>query len=261
MDDLFGKTAADSAQRVLPEQLTRIDALTCPAHKLLRPGDKVYYLGEYAAGAGYLTPTNDLIHNFKIKPSSLRRSPVRRRHKEHAIREIAAAFTRHFSALDDRAVVVPIPTSKLPADLDYDDRLLRALQVCKADPRLDVRELIKQKQSTRADHEASGRQSFRHLLANCYVDDALALPRPSLVILFDDVLTEGKHFKVCQRLLRNHYGDIPVVGFFVARSIPVVCDHLSGAGSCAAAVQRCRLSCPGGVWGSAARPRQVVRGG
>ncbi len=224
MDDPFGKAAVDLAQRVLPERLTQVDARTCASHRLLRPGDRVYYLGEYVAGAGYVSPTNDLIHNFKIKPSSLRGSPVRRRHKEQAIREIAAAFTRHFSALDATAVVVPIPTSKLPADPDYDDRLLRALRVCRTESMLQVRELIRQKRSTLADHEAIGRQSFRHLLANCYVDDALSLPRPSLVILFDDVLTEGKHFKVCQRLLHDHYGDIPVVGFFVARTIPAACS-------------------------------------
>ena len=223
MDDPFGKAPVRCALPVLPEKLTQIDALTCPSHRFLQPGDRVYYLGEYAAGAGYLTPINDLIHNFKIKPSSLRCSPVRRRHKEHAIRQIAVAFTGHFSALEDTAVLVPIPTSKLPADPDYDDRLLRVLRVCRADPKPPVRELIRQKRSTAADHEANGRQSFRRLLANCYVDDTLSLPRPSQVILFDDVLTEGKHFKVCQRLLRNHYGDVPIVGFFVARSIPPSC--------------------------------------
>lgn len=220
MDDPFGEAAVGLAHRVLPQRLTQVDALSCASHKLLRPGDRVYYLGEYVAGAGHVSPTNDLIHNFKIRPSALRGWPARRRHKEQAIGEIAAAFTRHFSALDATAVVVPIPTSKLPADPDYDDRLLRTLRVCRSQPMPPVRELIKQKRSTTADHAAIGRQSFRHLLANCYVDDALSLPRPSLVILFDDVLTEGKHFKVCQRLLRNHYGDIPVVGFFVARTIP-----------------------------------------
>ncbi len=231
MDDPFAKAAVDLAQGVLPERLTQIDALTCASHKLLRPEDRVYYLGEYAPGAGYVSPTNDLIYNFKIKPSSLRNSPMRRRHKEQAIREIAAAFTRHFRALDATAVIVPIPTSKLPADPDYDDRLLRTLRVCRTEPMLHVRELIKQKRSTTADHEANGRQSFRHLLANCYVDDALSLPRPSLIVLFDDVLTQGKHFKVCQRLLRNHYGDIPIAGFFVARSIPVACSRIASRGS------------------------------
>lgn len=204
---------------MLPERFTRIDALSRVSHKFLQPCDDVYYLGEYAAGAGYVPPMNGLIRNFKIKPSSLQRYPVRRRHKEGAIREIAAALTKHFSGLEASAVIVPMPTSKVPTDPDYDRRLLRTLQVCGAEPRLDVRELIKQKCSTAADHEAAGRQSFHQLLANCYVDAALSAPRPSRVILFDDVLTEGKHFKVCQRLLQDHYGEIPVVGCFIARTI------------------------------------------
>lgn len=211
---------------MLPERFIRIDARGRVSHRLLRPDDQVYYLGEYAAGAGYVAPVNGLIRNFKIKPSSLQRSPVRRRHKEGAIREIAVALTRHFSGLDPSAVIVPIPTSKVPTDPDYDRRLLRALQVCRAELRLDVRELIKQKCSTAADHETTGRQSFRQLIANCYVDAALSAPRPSLIVLFDDVLAEGKHFKVCQRLLRDHYGEIPIVGCFIARSIQLASSPL-----------------------------------
>jgi predicted amidophosphoribosyltransferase len=40
------------------------------------------------------------------------------------------------------------------------------------------------------------------------------------VILFDDVLTTGKHFMCCKRRLREHLGDIPVTGLFIARRVP-----------------------------------------
>jgi predicted amidophosphoribosyltransferase len=227
MDDLFGKGVARARSplarvetaRELPQRPTRIDARTRASHSLLEADDLVYYLGEYASGAGPSTPMNDLIHNFKIKPSSLRGSPVRRRHKERAIAEVGAVLAKHLSGLPPGVLLVPIPTSKLATDPDYDDRLLRALKVCKAHPALEVRQLIKQKRSTAADHEAPGRQSLRHLLANCYVDETLCQPRPAVIILFDDVLTQGKHFKVCQRLLGEHYGEVPVIGFFLARAL------------------------------------------
>jgi predicted amidophosphoribosyltransferase len=186
----------------------------------LEPEDFCYFLGEYTSGAGFSTPTNDLIINLKIPPSELKKNPARRRWKEGAIDEVARALGRSLSNLKPGRVVVPIPPSKLPNHADYDDRLMRALMLSKASPELTVYELIKQRNSTAADHESDERQTFEELLANCYLDEAAAPSAPTGIVLVDDVLTEGKHFKVCQQLLRAKYGaDIPIAGFFVARRI------------------------------------------
>ena len=205
---------------MLPQRHTRIDELTRPNHSYLEEADRCYFLGEYTSKAGFSTPTNDLILNFKITPSELRKNPRRQRWKDSAVGEIAKALGRHLSNLKPGRIVVPIPTSKLPNHPDYDDRLLRALASAKATPPLVVRELIKQHASTDADHESSTRQSYEELSANCYLDESVALPEPSGVVVVDDVLTEGKHFKVCQELIRTRYGsDIPIAGFFIARRI------------------------------------------
>ena len=210
---------------MLPQSPTKIDDLTRPNHRYLEPEDRCYFLGEYTSGAGFSTPTNDLIINFKIPPSELKKKPARSRWKDGAIHEIARVLGRHLSNLQPGRVVVPLPTSKLPNHPDYDDRLLRALSLCKATPALAVRELIKQHGSTAADHESDERQTFKELLANCYLDETAAIPAPTGVVLFDDVLTEGKHFKVCQNLIRARYGDgIPIAGFFVARRIYQAAD-------------------------------------
>jgi hypothetical protein len=204
---------------LLPQRHSQIDALTRPAHKYIDTTDKCYYLGEYTSGAGYATPTNDVVINFKILPSELAKNPKRTRYKQGAITEVAQALSRSLNNLKSGRIVVPIPTSKCPGHPEYDDRLLQALAGASCKPPLEVRELIKQRQSTHADHEAGGRQDFQDLYENCYIDERLALPAPTAVVLFDDVLTEGKHFKVCQRLIAERFGAIPVAGFFVARRI------------------------------------------
>jgi hypothetical protein len=185
---------------------------------LLTESDTCLYIGEFTAGAGFGTSTNDLIINFKIEPKKLRANPNRQRWKNWAIKTVAKALAKYLGNLPEGRVVVPIPGSKIPGDPEYDDRMLRALREAPCARPIPFREIIKQRCSTKADHEG-GRQSYDELKRNCYVDEKCALPVPSKVILLDDVITDGKHFKVCQELLTNRYGNIDVVGLFIARRI------------------------------------------
>jgi orotate phosphoribosyltransferase-like protein len=47
--------------------------------------------------------------------------------------------------------------------------------------------------------------------------DAWSRAPPHSIILFDDVLTTGKHFKACERRLREIDPTIAIAGVFVAR--------------------------------------------
>jgi orotate phosphoribosyltransferase-like protein len=50
---------------------------------------------------------------------------------------------------------------------------------------------------------------------------------PRSIILFDDVLTTGKHFKACERRLREIDPTIAIAGVFVARrALPRPIDDL-----------------------------------
>jgi hypothetical protein len=40
------------------------------------------------------------------------------------------------------------------------------------------------------------------------------------VVLFDDVLTSGKHFKCCERRLKEVMPDVPIAGVFLMRRAP-----------------------------------------
>jgi hypothetical protein len=131
-----------------PQRLTKIDDLVRPDHLYLTPDDECYFLGEYTARKGYaFSPANQLILNFK--KSMDKRATAQWRYKEEAIGEAASAFR---AALNeewlDSATLVPIPPSKSKNDALYDDRLVRMLRGIRADPQLDLRELVFQRAST-----------------------------------------------------------------------------------------------------------------
>ena len=52
------------------------------------------------------------------------------------------------------------------------------------------------------------------------IDEALAAPEPGGVVVVDDLLTSGAHFRAAQRVLSRRFPDIDVVGLFLARRVP-----------------------------------------
>ena len=76
----------------------------------------------------------------------------------------------------------------------YDDRLVRMLKAIRATPALDVRELIIQTRSTDAVHDQTTRPRPEQIEAIYQVDTSLKTPSPSVIGLFDDILTTGGAF-------------------------------------------------------------------
>jgi hypothetical protein len=210
---------------LLLERLTGIDETNRGQHHYLEEDDGCWYLGEYFAGKGYQGGgTNQLIFNLKMKPSIARQNPARGRYKEDAINDVATALTRILVPVDRVLWTwVPVPTSKCVGHPDYDDRLHRILATAFQRDQADVRQLLRQTQSTEADHAAQSRLTPEALEAVLEVDQAALTQRPIRergIVLFDDVLTTGKHFKCCQRMLRQVVApDTRIIGVFVARRV------------------------------------------
>ena len=200
-----------------PRILTAIDDLTRPDHFYLRVEDQCHFFGEYVSRHGYqYSPTNNLILNFK-KP--LDRRPLPEWHyKENAILQVASAFRNALlpHALD-RLTFVPIPPSKAKDHPLYDDRLTRMLHQIRPDPPLDVRELIIQTTSTIAAHDAEERPTPAEIQAGYSLDPDLLDPKPALLLVIDDLLTTGAHFRAAEQILRAAFPDTPIIGAFVAR--------------------------------------------
>jgi hypothetical protein len=215
---------------LLPSRLTWIDETNRGQHVFLQEADRCYFFGEYFAYKGYNGgPTNQLIFNFKCAPSKVAANPARGSHKERAVSTIATGLRRAITRENAEQITwVPIPPSKAVGDPDYDDRLLRTLKMAFQGYDVDIRSLVRLTQSTQADHNASDRLTPEQLYALLEIDRAASSARPlrGRIVLFDDLLTTGKHFKCCVRRLREVMPDIPIVGLFVARRVlPDVADE------------------------------------
>lgn len=209
---------------LLPDRLTWIDDTNRHQHVYLQPGDRCLFFGEYFAGKGYQGGgTNQLIFNFKCKPSAAATNPARGSHKERAIASIAAGLRRSLAPESvERMTIVPIPTSKIRGHADFDDRLTRSLATAFSGYNADVRLLLKQVKSTESDHSAGNRLSPDVLHSLLQIDRAALAANPlrEAIVLFDDVITTGKHFKACERRLRDEIpAAVPIMGLFVARRI------------------------------------------
>jgi hypothetical protein len=213
-----------SGLNLLPERLTAIDETNREHHVFLEQGDRCFFFGEYFAYKGYQGGgTNQLIFNFKCKPSVAAINPGRRSYKEQAIESVAAGIRRAMTQANaERMTWVPVPPSKVAGHADYDDRLVRTLAKAFSGYDADVRSLLRQSLSTEADHNSGSRLTPDALYALIELDNSVlnALPLRQTIVLFDDVLTTGKHFKCCERRLREFVPThVPIEGVFIARRI------------------------------------------
>lgn len=210
---------------MLPDRLTGIDETSRSSYYFLQEEDVLYYFGDFHIGRGWSGgPTNQLIKNYKRTPQEIAANPrAFQYYKDLAIGEIAAGLRKQFTLENIRRITfVPIPTSKTVGHPDHCDRLIRTLRQAFAGiDGMDVRPLLRITRDTEADHLSGGdRIDYDELLAITEVDPAQLRPevRPNIVI-FDDVLTSGKHYKVAKMRIRDVLPDRRLVGVFVARCI------------------------------------------
>ena len=207
-----------------PRNLTAVDQLTQPDHTYLSPEDKCYFLGEYTARKGFAySETNSLILNLKKKPD--RRGRPEWQYKDRAI--LTAAKALQISIKDEwlrGATFVPIPPSKAKTDPLYDDRMTRVLKAIDRHNPVDCRELIVQTETTEAVHEAEVRLGPAEIRELYVLDQDLLEPRPDQIVICDDVLTTGAHFRAAQSVLCDEFPNALVVGCFISRRAPEAID-------------------------------------
>ena len=204
----------------MASKLTKVDPLILPDHSYLDGGDDCFFLGEYTARAGYaFSSTNDLIQNLK-KPMDRRNRPEWR-WKNWAINRAGETLREVIpDEWLESATIVPVPPSKAKDHADYDDRLIKVLQRLGNGLNLDVRELVVQNTSTAAAHESEDRPRPRDLVQIYEIDAGQRRPMPKMLVIFDDLLTMGSHFKAMKIVLEREFPDAPIVGLFIARRVP-----------------------------------------
>jgi hypothetical protein len=181
----------------------------------LTADDQCYYARDYIAqGSWTASPGNNLIKNFKKDVS--RRNKPEWRYKLEAIDR----FARDLRVLIlDGVTVAAIPSSKARSDPEYDSRMEDMLMVLKLlHPTLRIVEPFLAKTTLQAAHLGGPRTPeliYRNL-------EWVELGEPietKQIVLIDDVITTGAHFKACQRLLQENVARIEVFGVFWAKTV------------------------------------------
>lgn len=199
-------------------RLLQIDESNRDQHARLTAEDQCYHIYEYTSGQTYaFSDTNNLINNLKKKPTS---SEAQLRYKRGAIRSCAGDFTK---ALNDKwlqvATLVPVPPSKAIGDPDFDNRMEQVARLIR--PGQDVRNLVVQRETTIAAHEAGPgeRVTVEQLLDLYVIDESLANPEPGVIGILDDVLTAGSHYRAMHIVLQRRFPQARIIGLFVARRV------------------------------------------
>lgn len=205
----------------MPIQAQRIDDLTRGDHYHLTPDDHVLFLRERTSEGYQASDTNQLISNLKIEPKF--RNTTRWYYKTQAIARCARELVEALEAPGLRQVtLVPVPPSAARGAPEYDDRMLEVLveanRILPPGPALDIREIVVQRNAIRAAHANPGnRPGIDELCANYEIIDELTVPLPTLIVIVDDVLTAGNHFKAMQRKLIERFPQARTIGVFIAR--------------------------------------------
>lgn len=197
----------------------KIDLAETIPFYLTRGEDECYYAREYISGGGYkASQTNGLISNFKKGVD--KRNTFQWQYKQQAIYQFATELS---PLLRDGAVLAPIPSSKCKTDSDYDSRLEDMLKaLARIRPQLKIIEPITIRSTSQAAH-LGGERDIQVIYDNLVWQDGVPQGATS-ILLVDDVITTGAHFKACKRLLREQVQDIRVIGVFWAKTIWVN-DH------------------------------------
>ena len=202
--------------------LARLDEHERLQHCYLTEDDHCWYLAEYRAGGGYRARgINRLIADLKCWPSAAASDPSRARQKRAAIAAWAGALRAAFSRRSvEQTTWIPIPPSRVRGRWDHDERLSDILRLAFGHYALDLRNLLYQAVSTPPDHCHLQRIPLGSLQDLIRLDPTMHDVRPrQRVILFDDLLTTGKHFKCCQRRLRERWPELRIDGLFLARRL------------------------------------------
>lgn len=202
-------------------KLQAIDDSNRAAHYYLKPDDQCYFLHEFTARKGYgYSPGNQFIFNFKKSPT--KKHETHYHHKQRAIEQAIYWYRSifdHVAGIYAGSTFVPIPSSKIHGHPEYDDRMWLLVEGICSGKGADARELITQTSSYEAAHLVGdgGIRIKPAELQSLYRLDAV--PPKSAVLLFDDVLSAGCHFKAAKSAILAKYPGTQVVGFFLARRV------------------------------------------
>jgi len=181
----------------------------------LEPDDFCIFARDYYPYYGYQEgETNSLIFNFK-KPISAK-GTNQWKHREKAVNKFANEASE-IIPLNKKIYVTAIPSSLAKSDENYNfkfEDFFTELKIIR--PEIKDISPITIIKSTQASHYGGARE-IDEILTN-YKWTGMEEPNPEFILLFDDVITTGAHFKAFQKFLKQNGFMGKVYGIFWAKS-------------------------------------------
>ncbi len=204
-------------------EMRPFDDHTRADHAYLSAADQCWWLTEYVSGHRRQRGTSSrLIGSFKAAPVRVAFDRQRTRERRLAVRAIADLLRRAVSRdWAETATWIPIPPSRAFLEIDHDQRLLPVLRRAFDGYDVDLRTILSLRESTHPDHLSERRSSADALYQRLRIDPHTLAARPlrDRLVLFDDVVTTGKHYRCCERRLREALPAATIMGVFVARRV------------------------------------------
>lgn len=196
-------------------RLSKIDELLRLHHSFLEEDDECYSWGTYTPRGGFAcSQMNQLISNLKKEVS--RRNLAEYEYKLRAIRTVARWIATGINV--EEFTFVPVPPSHCKSDPEYDDRLVKILEIAKSiNEKLDFCEIVTQKSTMPPSHLTECRNKPVQLENNYEVDKISLDNARSAIVIFDDVLTAGSHFRAMKNVILKNRPNIEIIGLFIAR--------------------------------------------
>lgn len=203
-----------------------IDEFAKQDHSFLDTDDSVYYIKEYYPGVGFSGEGNSLILN--LKKSMEARDSDQWQHKGKAILHVATLIAKEMDDSDEtkegKVYWIPVPPSKTRSDPLFDDRIYQILK-CAVDmttsKRHFVADVFNQGLNRESFSASTNKRSITELVSNYSMSDIPNYnPDQDVIIIFDDVLTTGCHYKAVENVILRKYINADIRGVFIARRIP-----------------------------------------
>lgn len=190
----------------------------------LEKDDICLYYMDKTDGSPLDSEPNQLIYNLKIDPDKMSDGQRRYRYKEKAIRRCAedmAGYLNQWKAVTpSNTVLVPVPPSKPVGCRGHDNRMAA---VCgQIQDRTGIRcvDCLSTKKDLGSMHHGGLARDIEQLRRNISFDPAMIPGYVQYVILVDDQLTKGTHFKAIKPMFTER--GYTVVGMFWAK------EHFKG---------------------------------
>lgn len=197
-------------------RLQAIDELTRSDHYYLTDDDQCYYFGSYLKGANWgYDAFHQLFWNFK---KALDKGG--QHYKKQAISRVGRMVAKHFAAyVDADSLFIPVPPSTAKGDPGYDDRCLQALKIAQrhSSVAVQVSDAIRQLESTTPAHLQESRPRPEDYQENYAIVDDAAIVVAKWIVVFDDLITTGAHFRAISEMVTETNPRVQITGLFLGR--------------------------------------------